>query len=1212
MAATEHRSPNTPFRAHNAKSQISSSSPAFATSIHPVLPSSSPSAPGHSETPPLAIASNPFPRPARSASVLPILLPPALLRRIAFLTFSKHNLSLTTPALQALATFIGTHCGSKWREEGLGELVLDEIARTWKKSEGNVIVDVKDGKLDQILKQLETCMSGGKIVGALRTKKGLSGQGSALEGLIRQRPDLDRNESQDSLGLSALDVEDRPEDESKDTKEGDIRSWLKVVGAFEMPRLTFNSDSKHFGKRRYDLMHQRLLRNEPFQTPSLARSKAAVEQGWKVTSIANLRGRHGTAHLLLGLLNVTPTGTLAVSDPSGTIRLELSQAVAIDEVETWLCPGMIVLVDGLYEEDYSQSSGSLGNVGGVGGTIGGRFLGFSIGAPRCETRATTLGLSDDLASHTANGAFGWVNFLGLGSERAVGSRMRRLEQRLLEHPQEQHDATGENKVVIVGEVHLDKAETLQALRSLFVHYTTERSAPSAFILLGSFISQAALASYGNNEASSITYKEHFDALAALLADFSQLLKSSTFVFVPGDNDPWQSAISAGAAVPLPRKGIPEMFTSRVKRVFAAANANVASKEGRVPGEAVWTSNPSRLTLFGPCLEMVLFRDNISSRLRRNSVVLKQQQDEDPPQAESASAVSTRPRDGANHSMDIDQQQQDLSSSPPQVDAAVPVPKIDSAQQAARRLTKTILDQGYLSPFPLPIRPVHWSYAQALSLYPLPSSLVLCDAEKKNRSSKAGAEPETVATTPSTRRGSIFSFRRKSDVLKPQDGKSSGAGDPDVVRPRISEDKDVTSDPQSARDQSPQKVQKQESGQDEPLPAAVAIKRKPRRPIQLNLPNSPTNSYRPSSVDPRGTAFALPVQIWTQIVDSLDPADAANLALSCKTIRHRVGAGPWLALNDEHNHVARTGFLLPMDENLPDHLFCFLCASYHFRLTPGDEALYPSYKENPVYRCPNPRDPILPKTRLAHNRILPFYLAQLTMRAQRFGPEYGIPLTALFRSWKNRDSDWSHRTRFHIHKGHLLVRATSTCFSRPDLTPSEMRLLLFARNDYLPYFSVCSHWQDGDLIKFAKCALTHIPPQAQSFTQQLRDRPRLPSQQLRKPSLMPIQCEDCKPLRRCPQCPSEYLIEIKLLEDKSDPIQRFKHAISVTRWSDLGDGISPASVEWAACNGKAEYNSFAAVNNATICSIFEAAVSRGGPTQRAMSLGYNKWSANDVY
>ena len=55
-------------------------------------------------------------------------------------------------------------------------------------------------------------------------------------------------------------------------------------------------------------------------------------------------------------------------------------------------------------------------------------------------------------------------------------------------------------------------------------------------------------------------------------------------------------------------------------------------------------------------------------------------------------------------------------------------RVSSDSQTARKLVKTVLDQGYLSPFPTSDRPVLWDYAGALQLYPLPTALVLMDPE----------------------------------------------------------------------------------------------------------------------------------------------------------------------------------------------------------------------------------------------------------------------------------------------------------------------------------------------------------------------------------------------------------------------------------------------------------------------------------------------------
>ena len=40
-----------------------------------------------------------------------------------------------------------------------------------------------------------------------------------------------------------------------------------------------------------------------------------------------------------------------------------------------------------------------------------------------------------------------------------------------------------------------------------------------------------------------------------------------------------------------------------------------------------------------------------------------------------------------------------------------------------------------------------------------------------------------------------------------------------------------------------------------------------------------------------------------------------------------------------------------------------------------------------------------------------------------------------------------------------------------------------------------------------------------------------------------------------------------MEDRSVPGGGFKRAMTVTRWADLGDGITPYSLEWKAVNGE---------------------------------------------
>lgn len=737
----------------SASKEQFSSSPGFGTPAYPIKPRQAP-------VPPLrqAFAAVQKSNPAESApSVLPIALPPQTLRPVAFRTLTKkHNLTLTSSGLDLLSTFVGKFCGSGWREEGLAERVLDEIAKQWKRQAAGIIVeDGPDKKLTAILKILEPCMFAGKI----DTGK-LSRTNSSMATLSRTnshdvRPDLSRDDSQTSFGISGLDVQDGEEGEDElETNYPDVRPFLKVISAFQQPRLSYSTTKKTIEtmsgdasflppiqskiamfRNRYHIVQQRLLRNESFQTPSftgsrppqLSRAGSSITQtqAYKITPISNLLGRSGTDHLLLGLLAHTPASDLAVTDLSGSVVLSISSAEPIPRDGSYFTPGMIVLVHGTYEEDGSNNSSLTGS--GVGGQIKGCFYATSIAGPPTERRDVTVGIGQSLSSdsiQTSVGAgFGWVDFLGVGSEKALGPQMRRLQARLLSsHPHTDVRESKRSKIAIIAECHLDSPRTLDALRAIFASYTAsnERSdLPLSIILMGNFVSSAAMA--GSAKGGGVEYKEHFDALASVLAEFPQILSSTTLTFVPGDNDPWASTFSKGAATILPRMGLPELLTSRVRRAVATANSESSAKDGE-KGEIVWTSNPARMSLFGPVEELVLFRDDISGRMRRNAINF-----ELPEQEKDKKKNTTEDSLSQSSDQDLDVMDTSISAATSHVPSA-PGNRLDLPTQIGRRITKTLLDQAYLSPFPPSLRPVAWDYASSLSLYPLPTALVIADAE----------------------------------------------------------------------------------------------------------------------------------------------------------------------------------------------------------------------------------------------------------------------------------------------------------------------------------------------------------------------------------------------------------------------------------------------------------------------------------------------------
>ncbi|RKF59967.1 DNA polymerase epsilon subunit B [Erysiphe neolycopersici] len=736
------------FQGHSKISRqnlIPSSSPAFETLARPIVP-------------------------VPAASILPIILPPATLRPIAFRVFTKkHSLTLSSSALQSLATFIGRHCGTEWRESGLAEPILEEIAKSWKARNGSVIVDGEHKDLKEIMKILGVCMVGGRIISPRELSRRNSLVSESIENVETNNSKLSIRSHHLGTGNNHLRLgsSETSLDEENLENYRDPRTWLKVIDAFEQPRLTYNVDKKYFDREtkkptvfppashktklfrnRYNLIHQRLLRNELFHKPTFEPStrgprrtysgNETSQQFYKLTPINNLLGRNGTNHLILGLLSISPTEQLSINDLTGSIILDLTHAKPVPEDGAWFTPGMIVLVDGVYIEDDNNNGTELGGGGGIGGCIGGKFIGFFVGGPPCERRKASLGLnlSENAGDMSSGGDFCWVDFLGVGSERAVGSKMRKIEQKVLQTNSIMENAGGRGRLVVLGEVNLDQPITLQALRKLLSHYASgqEEDSPMAFVFMGNFVQHAIMARGGSG--GSIEYKENFDSLASVLSEFPTLLQNGTFIFVPGDNDGWASAFGAGASTIVPRKGIPDIFTSRIKRAFTIANAEAERENGhKTNGEAIWTSNPSRLSLFGPLHEIVLFRDDISSRLRRSAIYFSTPSNDGEITADQttkdldmclATSTSSSPTSKINN---VDP----LSSNDPSLKPTIAVTDATTSTDIdtlyhAKKLVKAILDQGYLSPFSLTQRPVQWDYASSLQIYPLPTALVLADIE----------------------------------------------------------------------------------------------------------------------------------------------------------------------------------------------------------------------------------------------------------------------------------------------------------------------------------------------------------------------------------------------------------------------------------------------------------------------------------------------------
>lgn len=372
-------------------------------------------------------------------------------------------------------------------------------------------------------------------------------------------------------------------------------------------------------------------------------------------------------------------------------------------------------------------------------------------------------------------------------------------------------------------------------------------------------------------------------------------------------------------------------------------------------------------------------------------------------------------------------------------------------------------------------------------------------------------------------------------------------------------------------------------------------------------------YDPTKPDGTAMLGAISPEIWLHVAEYLSPLDVARLSSTCRTMFARLGHQPYRLLLDPHNRPDRLNFLLAMDHKLPRHLFCFPCAQWHLRIQPGFETLKPHNVLNPLFECPNFTNNLLPppRIRISEGRMLPFAFVQLARRHWAFGPEYGVSHNSLARRWKDKYSPWSHESKYHVtEKGHVLMRVKSQAYVQGGMTMAGKRMLLFSRDDYTPYFSVCSHWKNGVLTSIPKCAIDHIPVSEVSVLNGIKDHlaPR------KAVGNVPT-CQTCRPMRRCPECPTEYLVELKMVEDKtvkSNGIERFKQALVVTRWSDLGPGRSPVDAEWAAITGENEnFDSFQEIGRRAISGVFESAFTDTTPGQRILTMNPKNVKANEI-
>ncbi|CAH8433230.1 unnamed protein product [Heterobilharzia americana] len=378
--------------------------------------------------------------------------------------------------------------------------------------------------------------------------------------------------------------------------------------------------------------------------------------------------------VVLGLISQLHEGDWYAEDPSGIVRLNLQQAV----FHEGLFPeGSVLLIEGFYDEKVLYVTG--------------------IGLPPCESYESSLR------------AFSVGNPFGGGPPDAPAAPHDARMHKLLTTTQ----AGSDSMLVLLGETHLDKPETMDRLTTLFGGYAA--CAPLAFILSGNFLS-------ADNAGKTCTerriilrrllrqlitiFKNNFpDTEAQTNSESNQ---SPSLVLIPGPEDP----VCAPKHI-LPRPGLPVDL--------------VSSDRDRSTSCPQWlhlASNPCRLRVY--TREIVVFRINYSRLLVRHCIHLPTLNTLDSHIEKNGSIGNSIGTEDSEVVVDIDSE----TSGSVQSEKAKETSKSNKTpfEYLGQCLARCLASQAHLLPVLGHIAPVYWYNDQALSLNPLPNLVVAVEPE----------------------------------------------------------------------------------------------------------------------------------------------------------------------------------------------------------------------------------------------------------------------------------------------------------------------------------------------------------------------------------------------------------------------------------------------------------------------------------------------------
>ena len=276
---------------------------------------------------------------------------------------------------------------------------------------------------------------------------------------------------------------------------------------------------------------------------------------------------------------------------------------------------------------------------------------------------------------------------------------------------------------------------------------------------------------------------------------------------------------------------------------------------------------------------------------------------------------------------------------------------------------------------------------------------------------------------------------------------------------------------------------------------------------------------------------LPIELLQSIASHLPLSTAASFALSNKYICYVLGRQYWQHLRSQPlEYEIFLGFL---EKDMSSHWLCHQCLIFHLK-----PKIHPILKYGlarppwPTWKCVRPpyylsrtmsRPYTFPPVPISH------LMVRMVMNRYLLGSEHGEPLdifsepspSPFHRTYCPSPKRWGRiSTEACIVANELYVR----CQHRFEIPSSK-------NFEYIPRHDICPHIKSLDpehlMAPIIKCLLSHRNTAS---------------------------CENCKGLRQCRSCTTEFEIQIS-------PLGPTDHVLETTYWKNFGAGRSPDDPKW---------------------------------------------------